>query len=240
MHGKGEVNQLYYGFYEELKEIEPSKSRAFDKPVVFGTLIYLDAVLFSASWDFYDLEYGSIKAKSYLVERYPGALKKIDYEAYVHYLNPKNFYTSEKLPPTMMVSYHTAEVEKCVKVNIMEELKKKKVEIIKNEELLKRMRVEKRPIKIGEMYVPIYYAFKFEIPGAEYFHDFREIFEPVDKVIVNNFDGYNCRIIEYDCKKKYLLIPKQYEIESPTEDPDFASYRKNMMIIYADYEKMYI
>lgn len=229
----GNKDSLYAGLYKEFTVLEPRKSNAFEKPVVFATNKYLDAVLFCASWSYYDFEFGYFKNKGYLVERYPGALNILNTDGYIHYLDIKDFHKENKLPPSMMISYNEIRPKKCVKINVIDEAKKTGVKIITNEELLEKMHVEKRDIKINEMYVPIDFNWKPEIEGAEYFYDFRDIFEPVDKVIVNNFDGYNCRIIEYDCKKKYLVIPKS----NNKENSDFT---ENMLIIYKDYEKLFI
>lgn len=122
---------LFHGSYKKLDEIRPRDSLLTDRPAVFATSSYIDAVIFSAQWTDYDFamwQNSHIDNKIHLDEQYPGAFNKLNRIGYIHTVDSANFKPLRTAGssiglPTEYISHDVVYPLTCTEVNILEYLK---------------------------------------------------------------------------------------------------------------------
>lgn len=84
---------LYHGSANRIEKLLPRESRLTDKPAVFASSSYDDAVIFSAQWTDYDfLMWRSPSGTTvYIEEQYPGAAIKLNKIGYIHHIDSSCF-----------------------------------------------------------------------------------------------------------------------------------------------------
>jgi hypothetical protein len=243
---KGSKDYVYYGFQSELNILEPEPSiKVYNESAIFATNNYIDAVISSIDWTEYNITYtGDI-----IIERYFGALDKLNKKGYIHYLDAQNFQADKRLQDGELVSFKPARPEKCVVVNVKEEIEKSDIAIITYDEMLKKITIKKNNIKFKNLYVPIDLNWDPKIVGAVRYRNYSAFNKdikrgsvPPENVIMDNLNIIKFKLVEYDCEKKYLVIPKyvKYTGSPKSSEDEYIKYLDTIKKIYSDYEKLII
>ena len=115
---------LYHGSYKKFKLLKQSPSDLADRPVLFGTPSYLDAVIFSVQWTDYNFSMAIDNDVRYIDEQYPGAFKKLDTVGYIHHITGPFRPLFDGLS-NEYISYEDAVPTKIDKINVLDYLRRK-------------------------------------------------------------------------------------------------------------------
>ncbi len=138
---------LFYGSsIPNIKTLIPQPSRVIEnEKAVFATSSYLDAVVFSTLWTDRHFEFGSVNGVKYLIEKYPGALSKLDKQTYIYQVSSTSFQKDSRLGMSSeYISRSEVKTMSCAEVNPKNYIHHSSINVIEYDTFVKLVRTSPR------------------------------------------------------------------------------------------------